>query len=82
MKPEHSAFIYSVLIAVSWVVFYAICAGLALFGYIAHTESQACMNTYNAYLADIHENYTVELKSFTPSDIPKNLSFVLEKMEK
>ena len=61
MMITNKDFLYLVLIAVSWLLFYGMIAGLVWFGITARSESDRCMATYERYIKEVDEKCTIRL---------------------
>lgn len=67
-------FLYLVLIAVSWLLFYGMVFGLIWFGYTARTESDRCMAAYEKYLTETIANCTIRINYSEPNK-PLNFTY-------
>lgn len=54
-------FLYLVLIAVSWLLFYGMVLGLVWFGATARYEGDRCVAAYQDYLDECISNCTIKL---------------------
>ena len=61
MMTMNKDFLYLVLIAVSWLLFYGMVAGLIWFGITAKSESDRCIATYQEYIHEVQDKCTINL---------------------
>jgi len=82
MKIED--YIRAVMIAVGWCGVYAMAAGIILFYYIASSQKEECVKTYERYIQEVDAKCTFELptdyQTLHQFDPIKNQSFWWENL--